>query len=93
VIGYEIARECRAQGYMREALVAVLEYGFTEMGLHRIQAETHPDNAASSGLATRLGFRFEGVHREQGFWSGSFHDLNCYSLLRPEWRINRIKGQ
>jgi ribosomal-protein-alanine N-acetyltransferase len=99
VIGYEIARGCRRQGYMREALEAVLEYGFTEMGLHRIQAETHPDNAASSGLATRLGFRFEGVHREQGFWSGSFHDLNCYSLLRPEWRIsrinriNRIKGQ
>lgn len=86
VVGYEIARDCHGQGYMREALVAALEFGFDEMGLHRIQAETHPDNAASIGLATRLGFCFEGVHREQAFWGGGYHDLNCYSLLDREWR-------
>lgn len=86
VIGYEIVRGCQAQGYMREALTAVLDYGFNAMHLHRIQAETHPDNHASIGLATRLGFRFEGVHREQAFWGGQYHDLNCYSLLEREWR-------
>lgn len=85
VIGYEIEREFHGQGYMREALSAVLDYGFSVMGLHRIQAETHPDNHASIGLATRLGFRFEGVHREQAYWAGRFHDLNCYSLLEPDW--------
>jgi ribosomal-protein-alanine N-acetyltransferase len=88
VIGYEIARGCHGRGYMREALDAILAYGFTEMGLHRIQAETHPDNAASIGLAARFGFRFEGVHRGQAFWSGRFHDLNCYALLEPEWRAH-----
>ena len=86
VIGYELARECQGCGYMREALYAVLDYGFDEMQLHRIQAETHADNAASIGLAKRLGFRFEGVHREQAYWSGIFHDLHCYALLEPEWR-------
>jgi ribosomal-protein-alanine N-acetyltransferase len=70
---------------MREALSSVLAYGFSNMQLHRVQAETHPDNAASIGLATRLGFRFEGVHREQAFWGGRFHDLNCYSLLDSDW--------
>lgn len=90
VVGYEIARDCHRQGYMREALTAILEYGFSEMDLHRIQAEMHPDNAASSGLASSLGFRFEGVHREQGYWAGRFHDLNCYSLLRQEWRNHRL---
>nr|WP_019141098.1 GNAT family protein [Noviherbaspirillum massiliense] len=85
VIGYEVARDCQGQGYMREALTAVLDYGFDVMHLHRIQAETHPDNIASIGLATRLGFRFEGVHREQAFWAGRYHDLNCYSLLAREW--------
>lgn len=86
VIGYEIMRGCHGQGYMREALAAVLDYGFHTMDLHRVQAETHPDNRSSIGLATRLGFRFEGVHREQAFWGGRFHDLNCYSLLEREWR-------
>lgn len=85
VIGYEISHDCRRQGYMREALGAIIEYGFNVMNLHRIQAETHPDNAASIRLAMRLGFEFEGVHREQAFWSGRFHDLNCYSLLDRDW--------
>jgi ribosomal-protein-alanine N-acetyltransferase len=89
VVGYEIARDCRAQGYMKEALTAVLEFGFNEISLHRIQAEMHPDNNASIALATRLGFRFEGVHREQAFWSGRYHDLNCYSLLAGEWRSDQ----
>ncbi|HJV87091.1 MAG TPA: GNAT family protein [Noviherbaspirillum sp.] len=86
VIGYEIERASASQGYMREALTAVLGYGFNTMHLHRVQAETHPDNHASIGLATRLGFRFEGLHREQAYWAGKFHDLRCYSLLEQEWR-------
>jgi len=89
VIGYEIQREHHGQGYMREAVTAILDYGFDTMSLHRVQAETHPDNAASIGLATRLGFRFEGVHREQAYWGGCFHDLNCYSLLERDWRSMR----
>lgn len=88
VIGYEILRECHGRGYMREALAEVLDYGFNAMHLHRIQAEMHPDNRASIGLATRLGFRFEGVHREQAFWCGRYHDLQCYSLLECEWRAS-----
>ncbi|WP_199724837.1 GNAT family N-acetyltransferase [Noviherbaspirillum saxi] len=86
VIGYEIARDCHGQGLMREALAAMLDYGFTTMRLHRIQAETHPDNTASIDIATRMGFRFEGVHREQAYWDGRFHDLNCYSLLERDWQ-------
>lgn len=93
VIGYEILRECHGQGYMREALTAVLDYGFNVMRLHRIQAETHPDNLASSGLATRLGFRFEGVHREQAYWGARYHDLNCYSLLEREWRARHASTE
>jgi ribosomal-protein-alanine N-acetyltransferase len=88
-IGYEIERGCQGQGYMREALVAVLDYGFDMMHLHRVQAETHPHNEASIHLATRLGFCLEGVHREQAYWGGSYHDLNCYSLLEREWRARQ----
>lgn len=86
VIGYEILRGFQGQGYMREAVSAILDYGFDVMALHRVQAETHPDNRASIALATRLGFQFEGVHREQAFWDGRFHDLNCYSLIEHDWR-------
>lgn len=85
VIGYEIARDCQRQGYMREAATAILDYGFSVMRLHRVQAETHPDNAASIALAVQLGFVLEGVHREQAYWGGRYHDLQCYSLLEQDW--------
>ena len=90
VTGYELARDCHGQGYMREALAAILDYGFDEMGLHRVQAEAHGSNEGSIGLAKRMGFQLEGVHREQAFWNGSFHDLHCYSLLAPEWRERKL---
>ncbi len=89
VTGYELARDCHGQGYMREALEVVLAYGFDEMQLHRIQAEAHGSNAASIGLAQRMGFAFEGIHREQGYWNGQFHDLHCFSLLEDDWYAKR----
>ncbi|HEY9100526.1 GNAT family protein [Chitinimonas sp.] len=85
VLGYELGRPYWGEGWMSEALRAVLDYGFDNMNLHRVQAEIHPDNLASIRLVERLGFRLEGRHRQQGHWGGQFHDLDCYGLLAHEW--------
>lgn len=85
MLSYELAHDCHRQGYMREALCAVLQYGFFDMRLHRVQIEMHQENAASRGLAASLGFCFEGMHRENAFWAGRFHDSHIYSLLAREW--------
>ena len=89
LIGYELARPMQRRGYMREALHAVFDYGFGPMALHRIQAESHADNTASISVLTSCAFRFEGIHREQGFWHGTYHDLNCYGLLTQDWAAHR----
>lgn len=86
MVGYELARDCQGQGYMREAMAAILDYGFDELQLHRVQAECHPGNPASIRLLAKLGFRFEGTHRGQAYWEERFHDLNCYALLAQEWQ-------
>jgi ribosomal-protein-alanine N-acetyltransferase len=70
---------------MREALDAVLTYGFGKMGLNRVQAMVHPDNARSIHLLGRLGFTCEGVLRDWRFYKGRFWDEACFSLLRHEW--------
>lgn len=89
VTGYELGRQFHGHGYMREAMACILDYGFAEMRLHRVQAEVHPENTASIGLAKRLGFQFEGVHREQAYWAGRYHDLHCHSLLAADWYKHR----
>jgi len=85
-IGYELARPDQGLGFMREALLAMLSYGFAEMQLNRISAEVHPKNAASIRTLHALGFVEEGHLREAGFWAGEFHDLKQFGLLCHEFK-------
>jgi ribosomal-protein-alanine N-acetyltransferase len=70
---------------MHEALLACLSWGFENMQLNRVEAQVHPENAASLRSVERLGFKREGLLRQLGFWGGRFHDMYQYSLLRHEW--------
>lgn len=84
-IGYDLARAFWRDGIMTEALRAVLGFGFTQMSLNRIEAEVAVENTASIKLLRKLGFRREGIQREQFFEDGLFHDLLLFGLLRREY--------
>jgi ribosomal-protein-alanine N-acetyltransferase len=77
-VGYELNSAYWRQGIMSEALEAILRFGFEQMRLQRITAEVMLDNAASSALLTKLGFREEAVLKNRGFWKGQHHDLNLW---------------
>ncbi|RUL75981.1 GNAT family N-acetyltransferase [Dyella choica] len=89
VIGYELASFAQGEGFMFEALSAILNWGFENMGLNRVEAQIHPENDASLRLLSRLGFVREGCMREAGFWHGSHHDLQQVALLRRDFMIQR----
>lgn len=84
--GYELRRAYWRQGIMSEAMRGLLDFGFGEMGLHRIEASTDAANARSQGLLRSLGFTHEGVLRERFAWHGRFIDEHYFGLLRDEWR-------
>ncbi|TCU90377.1 ribosomal-protein-alanine N-acetyltransferase [Iodobacter fluviatilis] len=84
-IGYELAQSHWGMGLMREALLAILAWGFEHMALNRIQAQVHPQNSASIKSLESLGFVQEGCFREAGFWHGQHHDLLQYALLKRDW--------
>ncbi|MCA9959957.1 MAG: GNAT family protein [Chloroflexota bacterium] len=84
-IGYELHRSYWRQGLMSEALTAVINFGLTQMQLHRLEALVLPENTPSRALLTKLGFQQEGLLREYGFWRGEFHDLYIYALLKQDW--------
>ncbi len=84
-IGYELAQGHWGQGLMREALLAILAWGFEHMALNRIQAQVHPQNTASIKSLESLGFVQEGCFREAGVWHGQHHDLLQYALLKRDW--------
>lgn len=67
---------------MREAMKAVLNYGFDVMRLHSVEAIMDPANTASAHVAERNHFGKEGHFKENEFWNGAFLDTVFYSLLR-----------
>jgi len=84
-IGYAQCREYWGQGYMQEALRAVLNHAFVMLNLHRIEADVDPRNAASVRTLERLGFQREGYLRERWQVNGEIQDAFYYGLLRPDW--------
>ena len=85
-IGYILGREHWGRGYAGEAQRRVVAHAFDDLGLHRLEADTHPDNAASSRSLERLGFRREGLLRERWEVAGEFSDSVLWGLLASEWR-------
>lgn len=84
-IGYELGFSFWGQGLMTEALKAVLDYGFSQLDLNRIEAYVLPDNKASLALLGKLGFEREGLLRQRGYYKGRFHDEYLLSLIRAEY--------
>ena len=85
-IGYELARNYWRQGIMTEALCAILNYGFGEMELNRIESVVMPENTASIIMLEKLGFRNEGLLEEYEKWgSKGFVDLCMFAMLRKDW--------
>ncbi len=86
-LGYDIRTEAnRNKGYMKEALPSVLNFGFSELKLNRVEAFTAPDNFPSRRLLEHYGFQQEGWLREHYFDKGEFVDSVFYGLLAKEWQ-------
>lgn len=84
-ISYDLAPSNWGNGYMREALVAILDYGFHFMNLRRVEGMVDPRDTRSHNLLTGLGFRMEGVLREHDFIKGEFQDDMVFALLHDDW--------
>ena len=70
---------------MSEAILRIIDYGFSQMNLHRIEAFIGPANIASQKLVEKLGFQKEGVLREHYRKQGVIEDSIVYSLLKKEY--------
>jgi ribosomal-protein-alanine N-acetyltransferase len=84
-VGYALGHAHWGNGYIHEALNALLGYAFGVLDLHRIEADVDPRNAASIRTLERLGFQREGYLRERWQVGGEIQDALFYGLLRPDW--------
>lgn len=84
-IGYWISSGYEGKGIVSHSLVKFIEYLFDKIGLNKIEIHFLQANKRSAKVATRLGFKVEGIIRQSILRNGMPHDVIVAGLLRSEW--------
>jgi RimJ/RimL family protein N-acetyltransferase len=85
-LGYWIGVSMWGRGYATEAGHAIVTFGFTTLGLNRIQSRHFVRNPASGRVMQKLGMQFEGVHRQAYRRWDQFEDVAMYAILASDAR-------
>ena len=85
-IGYCIGTQWWHKGITSEALSAVMEYLFTEVGMNRVAARHDPNNPHSGDVMKKCGMIYEGTGRACDRNNQGVCDAAHYAILASEWR-------
>lgn len=85
-LGYWIDEKYRGQGYATEAAIAIVEFGFSYLGLHRIFAHHLARNPVSGKVMVNVGMRQEGELRGHVRKWGVFEDIVVFGILKTDPR-------
>ncbi|MBZ0331294.1 GNAT family N-acetyltransferase [Halomonas sp. ANAO-440] len=88
-LGYWIGLPFWGRGYATEAVQALVNYGFTELRLNRVQARHLVRNPASGRVMRKIGMSYEGTLRKSILKWDVYEDLAMYSILVQEWRAEK----
>ena len=85
-LGFYALGDHAGRGYISAGVRLVLHHAFTELGLHRVEANVQPRNERSKALLRRLGFRQEGFSPRYLKIGGRWRDHERWAILADEWR-------
>jgi ribosomal-protein-alanine N-acetyltransferase len=91
-IGYVLRPEFWGKGFMSETFGVLLDFGFSKLNLHSVEANVNPLNKNSIKLLVKSGFRQEAHFRENFLFEGKFYDSLIFSLLAPDFQKNAKRG-
>ncbi len=85
-LGYWMGGPHACKGRMTRAVAATVEFAFSKLRLHRVEAACIPDNAPSIALLQRNGFQREGYAREYLKIDGAWRDHLLFALVESDGR-------
>ena len=86
-IGWGVSSTHTGRGLATEIGIAMLEFAFGTLGLHRVYAQCREENTASRRIMTKLGMREEGILRENVLARGAWWSSIQCSILTHEWAV------
>jgi len=83
-IGYWIDRRHAGRGLTPTAVAMAADWAFRELGLHRVEVNIRPENAASLRVVEKLGLREEGLRRDYLHVDGAWRDHRSFAITADE---------
>ena len=84
-IGYWLADGMQGKGIVTRCCKAIINFGFSELGLNRIEIKCALGNDKSKAIAEKLQFKHEGILRQAELLHGKFIDLHLFAMVKEEW--------
>ncbi|MBV4454702.1 MULTISPECIES: GNAT family N-acetyltransferase [Pseudomonas] len=88
-LGGWVAADARNQGYAAEAATALMDYGFAELGLHRLGSQCFSRNKESARVMEKIGLQCEGCMRGAFLKNGVHEDMLVFAMVREDWESRR----
>lgn len=83
-LGYWMGVDHAGKGHMQNAVAAIVEFSFSDLGLRRLEAACLPTNHRSIHLLSKSGFKREGYAREYLEINGKREDHILFARLKAE---------
>ncbi len=87
-LGYLLGENFTGKSYMTEAVELILNHSFTNLKLHRVEANVQPQNAPSIKVLERCGFTKEGFSRKYLKINGRWRDHERWAIIKEDWKTN-----
>jgi len=84
-VGYMFHQNFHGKGYATEASKVVVDYGFEELKLNRIEAYVAPENIASQNVLKKLNFSHEGMKKSHFNTGNGYSDSMVFGLIRSDY--------
>ena len=91
-IGFWVGQQYARQGFMSEAIIAMVAHAFGALDLSRVESACLPDNVASRGVLEKAGFKYEGVAQSYIQINGRWRNHVLYAALRGDRRGRSTAG-
>lgn len=89
-VGCSLRPDCQQQGLAAEAMLAIVDFGFNQLNVHRVFAETLSDNQAAVSLCHKLGFRKEAEFIEHRYFKNRWWNTSIFAMLADEYKVESL---
>jgi RimJ/RimL family protein N-acetyltransferase len=84
-VGYWVGVPYWGNGYATEGLQSLVDFGFSQLNLHRIFGEYYTTNPASRRVMEKVGMIYEATLRDHVHHQGEYKDVGFCGILKHEW--------